>query len=259
MTDQPQHHIQCVRADVADYALLPGDPARAAAIAEHFDDARHIATHREFTTYTGTWKGVRVTAMSTGIGGPSLAIGVEELHKLGVSVMIRVGTCGSMQSHVAPGDFVVATGAIRDEGTSRAYLPLDFPAVADHAVTDALLTELAKTGRHHAGVVHSKDSFYAQKEPARMPVASELKERWSAWTLGGALASEMEAATLFVVSSALRVKAGTACLVASSPENTGRLSKAEHSNAMDVLITSTLDAVARLDQHARSSRNGAVR
>ena len=256
MTEQRQHHIQCVRADVADYALLPGDPARAAAIAGYLDDAQHIATHREFTTYTGTWKGVRVTAMSTGIGGPSVAIAVEELHKLGVAVMIRVGTCGSMQPHVAPGDFVVATGAIRDEGTSRAYLPLDFPAVADHGVTDAILTELAGTGRLHAGVVHSKDSFYAQKEPSRMPVASELQERWNAWERGGALASEMEAATLFVVSAALRVKAGTACLVASSHDNSRRLSNAEHSDSMNMLITSTLDSVARLDQQARSLRSG---
>ncbi|MFI6292600.1 nucleoside phosphorylase [Nonomuraea sp. NPDC050790] len=258
MTTRRQHHIACEPGDVADYVLLPGDPARSVEISEYFDDRRHVATSREYTTYTGTFGGVPVTTMSTGMGGPSVAIGVEELQRVGAKVLIRVGTAGSMQPDVNPGDFVVATGAIRDEGTGRAYVPAEFPAVADPMTTHALYSGLLPTGRAHLGVIHTKDSFYGQKEPDRMPVAAMLRQRWQAWVAGGSLASEMESATLFVVASVLRLRAATACLVASSHDAGVRLTAAEREKGMETLIRSVLAAVVALDkpQSAPSANEG---
>lgn len=178
-----------------------------------------MAAKREFVTWVGTLDGVTVGVTSTGIGCPSAAIAVEELAAIGVDTVIRVGTAGGMQADVLPGDLVVASAAIRDEGTSRQYLPSEFPAVADLDVTTALRGALAEAGvRHHIGVVHSKDSFYGQREPERMPVAAELTARWSAWKAGGALCSEMEAAAIFVVATTRGLRAGGLMLVAGNQE-----------------------------------------
>lgn len=211
------YHIRCCRGEVGRYVLLPGDPGRCALIAQHFDDAKKVAEHREYTTYTGSLTGVRVSVTSTGIGGPSTAIAVEELRELGADTFIRVGTSGAMQPEIQPGDLVIGTAAIRDEGTSRQYLPMEFPAVADLAVTQALIEGAKRAGRRfHVGVIHSKDSFYGEMEPERMPVADELLRRWEAWVQAGALASEMEAATLFIVSGVLKARAGCILLAAAN-------------------------------------------
>lgn len=202
--------------------LLPGDPGRCVLIAEHFDDAALVAQNREYTTYTGTLLGERVSVTSTGIGGPSTAIAVEELAAIGADTFIRVGTSGGMQPHVRLGDLVIATAAVRDEGTSSQYMPPEFPAVADPDVVWALRQAAHRTGaRAHVGIVHSKDSFYGEVQPKRMPIAKRLLERWEAWVKGGVLCSEMEAATLFVVSSVLGKRASGLMLVAgiTSPEN----------------------------------------
>ena len=178
-----------------------------------------MASKREFVTWVGTLDGVPVGVTSTGIGCPSAAIAVEELAAIGVDTVIRVGTAGGMQADVLPGDLVVASAAIRDEGTSKQYLPPEFPAVADLDVTTALREAMAEAGvRHHVGVVHSKDSFYGQREPERMPVAAELTARWSAWKAGGALCSEMEAAAIFVVAATRGIRAGGLMLVADNQE-----------------------------------------
>ena len=133
-----QFHIRCKPGDVGGYCLLPGDPGRCKAIAEWFDDPVHVVTNREYVTYTGTLLGEKVSVCSTGIGGPSAAIAMEELHNIGVDTFIRVGTCGGIAMDVQPGDVVVATGAVRFEHTSLEYAPLEFPAVADFDVTAAL-------------------------------------------------------------------------------------------------------------------------
>ena len=212
-------HLGLATGDVGRYVLLPGDPARCAAIAAHFEDARHVSSNREFTTYTGRLGGETVSVTSTGIGGPSTAIAVEELAKLGADTFIRVGTSGSMQEWITPGDLAVLSGAIRDEGTSSHYLPLEFPAVADVEVTLALRDGARSVGATaHVGVGQSKDSFYGQRESGRMPVAARLQERWIAWMAGGAVCSEMEAATLFIVASTLRVRAGGVMLVYGHPD-----------------------------------------
>jgi uridine phosphorylase len=212
-TDLPegelQYHIALKKGDVGRYVLLPGDPGRVPLIASFFDEAEKVAEHREYNTYTGTLDGVKVSVTSTGIGGPSTAIAVEELAAIGADTFIRVGTSGWLQDFMEQGDLVVVTGAVRDEGTALHYMPPEFPAVADIDVVDCLRNACVKRGiRHHVGFTHSKDSFFGEVQPDRMPIANELKERWAAWTAGGVLSSEMEAATLFVVSSVLRKRAG---------------------------------------------------
>jgi uridine phosphorylase len=233
------YHLRLTADDIGKYVLLPGDPGRCETIAAHFDDAELRATNREYTTYTGEVAGVRVSVTSTGIGCPSTAIAVEELAALGAHTFLRVGTSGAMQEGVAPGDLVVATAAIRDEGTSRQYAPLEFPAVADLTVTQALIRAAEDAGiAHHVGVVHSKDSFYGEVEPERMPIAEDLHRRWEAWRRMGALASEMEAATLFIVAQALRCRAGCLLLAAANVEY-------ERPNGR-FIVTEDVDQLARV-------------
>jgi uridine phosphorylase len=203
-----QYHIECGPGDVGRYALLPGDPARVPLIASFFDNAEKVDQHREYTTYTGMLDGVKVTVTSTGIGGPSTAIAVEELAKIGADTFIRVGTSGLMQPFMQNGDLVVVSGAVRDEGTANHYMPLAFPAIADLGVVDCLRQACKARGvRYHVGLSHSKDSFYGEVTPVRMPLARQLQDNWKAWVMGGVLCSEMEAAALFVVASVLGKRA----------------------------------------------------
>ena len=205
-----QFHIHCRPGDVGRYCILPGDPGRCAQIAEHFDDAKFVVSNREYTIYTGTLLGEKVSVCSTGIGGPSAAIAMEELHNVGADTFIRVGTCGGIDLDVRSGDVVIATGAIRFEHTSREYAPIEFPAVADFEVTTALVTAAKKLGMSYkTGVVQCKDSFYGQHNPNRMPVSYELLEKWEAWKRLGVTASEMESAALFVIASALGCRCGS--------------------------------------------------
>ena len=205
-----QFHIQCEKGEVGGYCLLPGDPGRCEAIARHFDGAVHVRTNREYATWTGTLLGEPVSVVSTGIGGPSAAIAMEELANLGTHTFVRVGTCGGIDLSVQSGDVVVATGAVRMEGTSREYAPIEWPAVPDFAVTWALAQACQNLGYSwHAGVVQCKDSFYGQHSPGRMPVSYELEQKWEAWKRLGVLASEMESAALFAVAAARRVRCGS--------------------------------------------------
>ena len=163
-----------------------------------------MGSNREYVTYTGALLGERVSVVSTGIGGPSAAIAMEELCNLGVHTFIRVGTCGGIKLDVQSGDIVVASGAVRMEGTSREYAPIEYPAVPDFDVTCALVQAAKNLGLPtHTGVVHCKDSFYGQHSPHRMPVSYELENKWEAWKRLGVLASEMESAALFTVAAAL--------------------------------------------------------
>ena len=214
-----QYHIQVEQGEVGRYVLLPGDPKRCEKIAKYFDDPVLVADNREYITYTGTIDGVKVSVTSTGIGGPSASIAMEELYKCGADTFIRIGTCGGMQTEVLSGDVVVATGAIRMEGTSREYAPMEFPAVADLTVTNALVDAAQTKGvQYHAGVVQCKDAFYGQHEPELMPVSYELLNKWEAWKKLGCLASEMESAALFIVASKLGVRTGSCFLVVANQE-----------------------------------------
>ena len=205
-----QFHLQCVPGDVGRYCILPGDPGRCEQIAAWFDGAVHVRSSREFTTWTGTLLGEKVSAVSTGIGGPSAAIAMEELCNLGADTFLRVGTCGGIKLEVRSGDLVVATGAVRMEGTSREYAPIEYPAVPDFQVLQALVRGCRALGRPwHAGVVQCKDSFYGQHSPGRMPVSYELEAKWEAWKRLGVLASEMESAALFTVAAARGARCGS--------------------------------------------------
>ena len=214
-----QYHIQVARGEVGRYVIMPGDPKRCEKIAKYLDDPVLIADNREFVTYTGTLDGEKVSVTSTGIGGPSAAIAMEELYRCGADTFVRIGTCGGMQPEVKSGDIVVATGAIRMEGTSREYAPIEFPAVPDLIVTNALVEAARKKEiPFHTGVVQCKDSFYGQHEPEVKPVSYELLNKWEAWKRLGCLASEMESAALFIVASHLRVRVGSCFLVMANQE-----------------------------------------
>ena len=179
--EEVQFHIRCKAGDVGRYCILPGDPGRCAAIAARFDGAEQVSRNQEFTVYTGTLAGERVSVCSTGIGGPSAAIAMEELIAIGAHTLIRVGTCGGMALPVRAGDVIIATGAIRMEGTSREYAPIEFPAVPDFSAACALVDAARALGKpFHTGVVQCKDSFYGQHAPETMPVASELQYKWEA-------------------------------------------------------------------------------
>ena len=209
-TLEKQYHIACAPGDVGRYCILPGDPGRVPAIAALFDDARQVACNREFNVWTGTLAGERVTACSTGIGGPSAAIAMEELHKCGADTFLRTGTCGGIALDVQAGDIVVATGAVRFEHTSREYAPIEFPAVPDFTITGCLVQAARNLGYPlHTGVVQCKDSFYGQHSPEASPVSYELKARWESWKRLGVKASEMESAALFVVAAALGCRCGS--------------------------------------------------
>ena len=214
-----QYHLHTRKGDVGRYAILPGDPKRVPLIASRLDDARLVVDSREFVTYTGTLLGEKVTVTSTGIGGPSAAIAMEELWKCGTDTFVRMGTCGGIALPVMGGDIVVATAAVRMEGTSREYAPIEFPAVADFSVVSALRDAAISLGcRTHLGVVQCKDSFYGQHDPDAMPVSYELREKWEAWKRLGVLASEMESAALFTVAAALGARCGSIFFVVGNQE-----------------------------------------
>ncbi len=247
MAEELLYHLQMKKGDVGRYVLLPGDPGRCEQIASYLDDPHLVAYNREYKTYTGTLLGEKVSVTSTGIGGPSAAIAVEELVKIGADTFIRVGTCGGMNANVIPGSIVVANSAIRAEGTSREYLPIEFPAVADHQVTCAL--EAAAKSLNlpcKVGVVQCKDSFYGQHEPEAQPISDDLLRRWSAWIRGGCFASEMESAALFVLGSCRSVRTGTVLLVCANKdrEKLGYSDPSFHDTAP--AIQTAIEAIRRL-------------
>ena len=205
-----QFHIHCKEGDVGRYCFLPGDPGRCAEIAKYFDNPVHVGMNREYNIYTGYLLGEKVSVCSTGIGGPSAAIAMEELSVIGADTFIRVGTCGGIAMDVQAGDVVVATGAVRFEHTSFEYAPSEFPAVPDFDITAALRSAGESLGfRTHTGVVQCKDSFYGQHSPEKSPVSYELLRKWESWKRLGVKASEMESAALFVVAAALGVRCGS--------------------------------------------------
>ncbi len=209
MNENMLFHLGLTRGQGARYALMPGDPGRVESMARMLDSPAPVASHREFCTWSGTLHGERVLVTSTGIGGPSAAIALEELHRIGVDTVIRVGTCGGMQTDVLSGDLVIASAAVRMDGASAQYAPMSFPAVADFSVLSALHRAAQKLdARAHVGVVQAKDSFYGQHAPETMPVGQALMADWDAFLKLGVLASEMECATLYTVAAARRIRAG---------------------------------------------------
>ncbi len=206
---EKQYHIDVAPGEVGRYVLLPGDPKRAAKIAEFFDDPKEVAFNREYRTFTGNWKGLKVSVTSTGIGCPSAAIAVEELIKVGADTFIRVGTAGSLQKEVEVGQLAISTGAVREEGTTLQYVPAEYPAVATPEVVFALREAAKKRGYpHHLGITHCKDAFYSEEE-GYCACEEMSKMRWNAWMRANVIATSMEESAIFVVGSLRRVRTGS--------------------------------------------------
>jgi uridine phosphorylase len=259
MAEDVQHHVALRRGDVGRYVLLPGDPGRCERIASRFDAPRLVARNREYETWTGALGGVPVSVTSTGIGCPSSAIAVEELVRCGADTFIRVGTSGGMQPGMVTGELAIVTAAIRDEGTSSHYLPMEFPAVADIDVVLALREAARRTGvLAREGVSQSKDSFYGEIEPGRMPIAAELLERWQVFIAGGAICSEMEASAIFIVAATLRVRAGGVMACFGSPSMTQEEVEASAAAfTLDPLIDTAVEALRVLIERDGAAMAGA--
>lgn len=248
-TDQQQYHLPIAPGDVGEFCILPGDPGRCEKIVRYLDTPVHVGQNREYNVWNGKLNGKTVTVCSTGIGGPSTAIAVEELAACGVRTMIRIGTCGGIALPVECGHLVVATGAVRQDGTSHEYAPPEFPAVPSAPVLFALMQAAEASGiPFHTGVVQSKDSFYGQHSPTRMPVASALQAKWEAWKRLGVLASEMEASTLFTVGATLGLQTGAVFHVVWNQEraDAGLDTDAQESHDTDAAIRVAVDAIRRL-------------
>ena len=250
-----QFHIKCKAGDVGRYCFLPGDPGRCEKIAAYFDNPVKVQSNREYTTYTGTLLGEKVSVCSTGIGGPSAVIAMEELHNIGADTFIRVGTCGGIDLDVRSGDVVVATGAIRFEHTSREYAPIEYPAVANFDVTCALVQAAKNLGKSlKTGVVQCKDAFYGQHSPARMPVSYELLNKWEAWKRLHVKASEMESAALFVVADALGCRCGSCFHVIWNQEREAAGLDQEESHDLSAALEVGIEAVRLLIEADRAAK-----
>ena len=256
LIDGRQMHIQITKGDIGRYVILPGDPARCEKIAQYFDDPKQIAHNREYTLWTGSLDGVPVAVCSTGIGGPSAAIAMEELHKCGADTFIRTGTCGGIDLAVQAGDIVVATGAIRYEHTSREYAPLEFPAVADFTIAGCLVQAARDLGLPvHTGIVQCKDSFYGQHSPEASPVSYELQQKWESWKRLGVKASEMESAALFVVASALCCRCGSCFHVVWNQEREAAGLDQRMSEDTSTSVRVAVEALKRVIQEDRAANS----
>ncbi len=209
-----QYHISIKLGEIPRYVLLPGDPGRVPIIASFWDEHRKLSGHREYLTYVGTYKGVRIAATSTGIGGPAAAIAIEELLRVGADTFIRVGTTGALRKEIRVGDVIISTGAVRYDGTSKIYVDPEYPAVASYEVVLALIGAAEELGvRYHVGLTASSDSFYIGQ--GRPGYKGYLPRRWA--TIHKDLAEvnvlnfEMEAATLFTLSNIYGARAGAVC------------------------------------------------
>ena len=245
-------HINIDKSQGAKYAIMPGDPGRTELIAKYLDNTVPLAHNREFTSFSGTLDGERVIVMSTGIGGPSAAIALEELCMCGLEYAVRIGTCGGMQEFIVPGDIIIPTAAVRMEGTSKEYAPIEFPAAADYDVVCALVKAAKDNGlNYHTGVIQSKDSFYGQHSPKTMPVSYELESKWDAWKKLGVLASEMEAAALFTVSAARGIKTGCVLHALWNQERKSLGYKDNDVMDTDAAVRTAVDAVRSLIKEMR--------
>ena len=246
MDEEREYHIDIAPGEIPPLVLLPGDPDRAKIIAEQFfTDPEEVSKKREYWSFKGTYKGVPVAVCSTGIGCPSAAIAIEELIKIGCTTFIRVGTAGAISPSLDSGDIVIFSGAIRDEGTSRQYVPLEFPAIADPELVQALSEAARNKGADFkTGIGHSKDAFYSEY-PQFTADPETTKRKWESMRESNVLATEMEAAALFVIGQLRQVKVGCACVIVG--ENVEKEAKITDKPELDDLIIIALDAITGLD------------
>jgi uridine phosphorylase len=247
-----KYHVGLAAGEVGKYVLIPGDPGRTALIAKHLGDAREVAFNREYRTFTGSVEGEPVSAVSSGIGGPSAAIAVEELGELGTHTFLRVGTCGAAQPGIKMGELVIATGAVRSEGTPNGYIPVEYPAIANHQLVSACAEAAAAAGvRHHLGVIRSVDALYSDLVPDRMPRREELKQELEMWSRAGIVAHDMESSTILVVSSLRGYRAGV-ILLCVDEMGAGEIHHLDPS-FMDRMLRVAVDAIRRLLQADRAA------
>ena len=245
VTDEKKYHVGLGKGDVGEYVLVPGDPGRTPMIAKYLEGAREVAFSREYRTFTGTVDGVPVSAMSTGMGGPSVAIGVEELAELGVHTFLRVGTCGAAQPEIKMGDLVIAIGSVRSEGTPDGYVPKEYPAIASLDVVNALVDASTAAGApYHVGVIRSVDALYSDLMPDRMPRPHHLREELEMWSRAGVISNDMETSTLFVVARLRKLRAGTINLCVDEL-GAGEIHHLDPSY-MDRMLRVAVDAIRRL-------------
>jgi uridine phosphorylase len=252
MADAKKYHVGLSKGDVGDYVLVPGDPFRTPLVAKHLEGAKEVAFSREYRTFTGKIDGVAVSTMSTGMGGPSVAIGVEELAELGVHTFLRVGTCGAAQPEIKMGDLVIAIGSVRSEGTPDGYVPKEYPAVASLDVTNALVEAATAAGvPYHVGVIRSVDALYSDLMPERMPRPQHLREELDMWSRAGILSNDMETSTLFVVARLRKLRAGTINLCVDGL-GAGEIHHLDPSY-MDRMLKVAVDAIRRLIARDKSA------
>jgi uridine phosphorylase len=242
MESEKEYHIDIAPGEIPPLILLPGDPFRAKKIAEtYFDNPKEIAHNREYWSFKGEYKGVPVAVCSTGIGCPSAAIAIEELVKVGGKVFVRVGTAGAIDSSLQAGDIVIFTGSVRDDGTSRQYVPLEYPAIADPNLVQELTNAARrKDSKIAVGIGHSKDAFYSEY-PEMVVDSTVMKKKWDRMRSAGVLATEMEAATLFIIGQLRKVRVGAICVIVGEP--VAEETKITGKPKLDDLIHIALDAM----------------
>ncbi len=244
MANEKEYHIDIAPGEIPPLVLLPGDPQRSKKIAEtFFEEPEEIAHKREYWSFKGKYKGVPVAVCSTGIGCPSAAIALEELVKVGCKIFVRVGTAGAIDSSLRAGDLVIFTGSVRDDGTSRQYVPIEYPAIADTLLVQNLKMAADDLGaKHFVGIGHSKDSFYSEY-PEMVADPERMKRKWDGMRAAGVLATEMEAAALFVIGQLRRVRVGAICVIVGEPieEEAKIIGKPK----LDDLIHVALDAMIK--------------
>jgi uridine phosphorylase len=249
---EKKYHVGLAKGEVGEYVLVPGDPGRTPAIAKYLDDAREVAFNREYRTFTGSIGGVPVSAISSGMGGPSVAIMIEELSEIGVHTFLRVGTCGAAQPEIKMGDLVIATGSVRSEGTPNGYVPLEYPAVASLEIVQALMDASKAAGApFHTGIIRSVDALYSDLLPDTMPRAKELRAELDMWSRAGILSNDMETSTLFVVARLRKRRAGTINLCVDEL-GAGEIHHLDPSY-MDRMLKVAVDALRRLIERDRAA------
>lgn len=250
-------HTRVRMGEIGRYVLVPGCVERAALIAERFDTPRRLAYHQEFLTYIGTLEGVPVAVTSTGIGGPTLAITVEELRRCGADTFIRVGSCASTSPRSRIGDVIIPRGAVRMEGTGENFLPMEFPAMPDYSVFCCMKAAARQCGYpYNDGVTITKDSFYTEVSPETKPVAEELRYKWDAYERGGATSTSMECAPLFLMGSALKLRTASVMICATNfnaySNNDKDYPREWESRAIEVAI----EGLRRLIRQDKEAANG---
>jgi uridine phosphorylase len=247
-----KYHVGLAKGEVGDYVLVPGDPARTVMIAKFLDGAKEMAFSREYRTFTGSVAGVPVSTMSTGMGGPSVAIGVEELSELGVHTFLRVGTCGAAQPEIKMGDLVIALGSVRSEGTPNGYVPTEYPAVASLDVVNALVDAAKDSGApYHVGIIRSVDALYSDLLPDSMP-RPHLRDELEMWSRAGVLSNDMETSTLLVVARLRKRRAGTINLCVDEL-GAGEIHHLDPSY-MERMLKVAVDAIRRLIELDRAAK-----